>query len=92
MFSDYFFDRGQSEPCEELFCPSFSYAVSADPISEKKEYYLSVGLNSGIKESDFERKDLNLVIVLDISGSMGSPFDRYYYDGGNQVELTDRNQ
>ncbi len=90
LFSHYFFDRGQAEPCEELFCPSYSYAISADPISQKKEYYLSVGLNSGIKESDFERNDLNVVVVIDVSGSMGSPFDQYYYDGaGNQVELTE---
>jgi Ca-activated chloride channel family protein len=46
---------------------------------------LSVGLNSGI--TDFERKKLNLVVVLDYSGSMGSPFDQYYYDRfGNKVE------
>ena len=27
-----------------------------------------------------ERKKLNLVVVLDISGSMDSYFDEYYYD------------
>jgi Ca-activated chloride channel family protein len=44
-----------------------------------------VGLNSGI--TDFQRKKLNLVVVLDFSGSMGSPFDEYYYDRfGNKVE------
>lgn len=40
-------------------------------------------MNSNIKESDFARKKLNLVIVLDISGSMGSPFNSYYYDNLN---------
>ena len=54
--------------------------MSADPFSGEREYYLSVGLNSGLKESDFNRRDLNLVIVLDVSGSMGAPFDRYSYD------------
>ena len=42
---------------------------------------MTVGLNSNIKESDFQRKKLNLVIVMDISGSMSSSFNRYYYDG-----------
>lgn len=28
-----------------------------------------------MKEADFKRKRLNLVLLLDISGSMGSPFD-----------------
>jgi len=80
LYYDYFFDTGQSEQCEKLFCPSYSYALSKDPISNEEEHYLQVGLNSNIKESDFERKNLNLVIVLDISGSMSSSFTRYYYD------------
>ena len=80
LFYDYFFDTGLTEPCRKLYCPSYSYAVTRDPFSHKTEYYLSVGLNSGLKESDFQRKKLNLVIVLDTSGSMGEYFDQYYYD------------
>ncbi|MBI4919671.1 VWA domain-containing protein [archaeon] len=80
LFYDYYFDTGQNKECTKLFCPSYSYAISKDPFSKEAQYYLSVGLNSNIKESDFERKKLNLVVVLDISGSMSSSFDRYYYD------------
>ncbi len=88
IYYDYYFDTGQDEPCEGLFCPSYSYAVSKDPFTGEEIYYLAVGLNSGLKESDFERKKLNLIIVLDISGSMSSPFDEYYYDSyGNMVEV-----
>ncbi len=88
IYYDYYFDTGQDEPCEGLFCPSYSYAVSGDPFTGEEIYYLAVGLNSGLKESDFERKKLNLIIVLDISGSMSSPFDEYYYDSyGNMVEV-----
>jgi len=88
LFYEYYFDTGQTKSCNKLFCPSYSYAVTRDPFSNKTEYYLSVGLNSGMEERDFERKRLNLVIVLDISGSMSSPFNQYYYDQfGNQVEL-----
>ncbi|OGN93374.1 MAG: hypothetical protein A2Z75_08870 [Chloroflexi bacterium RBG_13_50_10] len=88
LFYGYYFDTGQTKSCNKLYCPSYSYAVTRDPFSNKTEYYLSVGLNSGMKESDFERKKLNLVIVLDISGSMSSPFNLYYYDQlGNQTEL-----
>lgn len=86
LYYDYYFDTGQAEECKKLFCPSYSYAVSRDPISREPQYYLSVGLNSGVQ--DFRRKKLNLVVVLDFSGSMGSPFDRYYYDRfGNRMEL-----
>jgi Ca-activated chloride channel homolog len=81
LFYDYYFDTGMNEPCNGLFCPSYTTAVTRDPISNQKEYYLSVGLNSGLKESDFQRKKLNLVIVLDISSSMTEDFEEYYYDG-----------
>jgi Ca-activated chloride channel family protein len=88
LFYDYYFDTGRTQQCDKLFCPSYAYAVTEDPFSGKTEYYLSVGLNSGLKESDFQRKKLNLVVVLDVSGSMESPFDRYYYDRlGNPMEL-----
>lgn len=80
IFYDYTFDTGLQEECTDLFCPSYTTAVSPDPFSSSTEYFLSVGLNSGIKQEDFERKKLNLIVVLDISGSMGSSFNRYYYD------------
>jgi Ca-activated chloride channel homolog len=80
LFYNYYFDTGKKEECQKLFCSSFAYAISPDPISQNSEYYLSVGLNSGIKTADFKRKKLNLVIVLDISESMNSTFDKYYYD------------
>ncbi len=81
LFYDYYFDTGMEGTCDQLFCPSYKYAVTEDPISGKDDIYLAVGLNSGMTESDFTRKKLNLVIVLDISGSMGSRFNQYYYDG-----------
>ncbi|HOX96753.1 MAG TPA: VWA domain-containing protein [bacterium] len=85
LFYDYYFDTGKTQACEKTFCPSYNYAISKDPISGKEDYYLAVGLNSNLKAEDFERKKLNLVVVLDVSGSMGSSFDQYYYDGfGNQ--------
>ena len=62
--------------------------VKKDIYTGEKHYYLSVGLNSGINEGDFKRKKLNLVVVLDISGSMGAPFSQYYYDG--KKEESDR--
>jgi len=86
LFYDYYFETGAAQECNKLFCPSYSYALSRDPFSGERQYYLSLGLNSGIK--DFQRKKLNLVVVLDYSGSMGSPFDQYYYDRfGNMVEV-----
>ena len=80
LFYDYYFDTGRKAESEYLFSPSYSLAISKDPISYIKEFYMTVGLNSNIKESDFQRKKLNLVVVLDISGSMNEIFSLYYYD------------
>ena len=92
LFYDYFFVTGEEESCDQIFCPSYASALSKDPFSEQEEYFLSVGLNSGVKQENFSRKQLHLVIVLDISGSMSSSFDRHYYDRFNrgvQVEKSD---
>lgn len=74
-FYDHYFDIGIKKRCKTLFCPTYSKAMVKDIYSEKDSYYLSVGLNSGIK--DFKRKRLNLVVVLDISGSMNGKFNEY---------------
>ena len=87
LFYDYSFKTRLRGSCEDLFCPAYESWVSADPFSKTREHYLSVGLQSGISGADFRRDPLNLVVVLDISGSMSSPFNRYYYDRfGNRVE------
>ena len=81
----YYFQIAQAAECKKLFCPSYSYAVSRDPLSGELQHYLSVGLNSGV--TDFRRNKLNLVLVLDRSGSMSTTFDQYYYDRyGNRME------
>lgn len=80
LFYDYTFDTGQEQECKDLFCPSYARGVNKDVFSGKTDYYLSLGLNSGLTEASFQRKNLNLVVVLDISGSMSSPFNSYHYD------------
>ena len=80
LFYDYFFDTGLNQECDELFCPSYVATTSKDPFSEKDEHFLAVGLNSNIDADTFQRKKLNLVVVLDISGSMSASLDSYYYD------------
>ncbi len=85
VFYQHYFDTYKKSPCENLFCLSYSTATTQNLFSGEKEYYLSVGLNSNIKASDFKRKVLNLIVVLDISGSMSSPFTSYYYDRKNKT-------
>ena len=56
LFYEYFFETGEKELCQKLFCPSYTYAISKDPFSQEEDYYLLVGLNTGIKASEFQRK------------------------------------
>lgn len=81
LFYDYYFYTGdrEAEP-EWLFSPTYAAARCFNPISGKSETFMSVGLNSNLDEAEFARKRLNLVIVLDISGSMSGGFANYYYD------------
>jgi Ca-activated chloride channel family protein len=83
LFYDYYFDTGDGDgerDDDALFYPSYSAAVTDDPLTGDVERYLTVGLNSTLTEADFQRKRLNLVAVLDVSGSMSSAFSEYYYD------------
>ncbi len=79
IYYDYYFDTGDTYRSDDLFYPSYCAAATCDPFTKKPEYYLTVGLNSGMKS--LERKKLNLVIVLDVSGSMKSTIAAYHYDG-----------
>jgi len=91
QFYQHYFETGLEKECKELFCPSYASAKRLNPFTKEEEYFLTVGLNSGIKEGDFKRKKLNLVLVLDISGSMNSPFSSYYYDKlGNKISNGDK--
>ncbi len=88
VFYDHYFDMKGSEECRELFCPKYTTAREKNPFSGESEEFLSVGLDSNIDIKNFKRRALNLVIVLDISGSMGASFDKYYYDkfGNRRVD------
>ena len=93
VFYEHYFDTGkEKEPCKTLFCPSYSTAVQKNLFTDETEHYLSVGLNSNIQVEDFARKKLNLVVVLDISGSMSSPFNRYYYDQRKEPSLPSKEE
>lgn len=94
LFSEYYFDRGDEKESVEnaLFYPSYTTACSRNPVTNEDETFLTVGLNSNISKDMFERPPLNLVIVLDISGSMRQPFDEYYYDGVGQSAPVDSDE
>jgi Ca-activated chloride channel homolog len=88
LFYDHRFAVGDGQACDKLFCPTFDAAVSPHPITGDKEHFVAVGLSSGLER--VERPPLNVTVVLDVSGSMGSSFSQYYYDQfGTRHEVED---
>ncbi|MBV0926218.1 VWA domain-containing protein [Halomicroarcula limicola] len=80
LFYDYYFETGHRPEADALFAPRYTAAKSTHPLTGDTEQYLSVGLDSTLSTDAFERPRLDLVAVLDVSGSMDSAFDAYYYD------------
>jgi len=90
LFYDYYFQTGGTAPeTNALFAPQYASAVSEHPLTDEVEPYVAVGLDSNIPAAAFERPALDLVAVLDISGSMDSQFDQYYYDEHGRRRETD---
>ncbi len=84
VFYDHYFKIKDSDECKEIFCPHYKTAKDKNPFTAKDEYWLMIALDSNIQKVD--RKKLNIVVVMDISGSMGSAFNRYYYDRKAQTK------
>ncbi len=74
MYYDHSFKFGSDEESSELFYPTYSFGRSPDPITRQQEYFVAVGLNSSLQE--FDRKRLNLVLLVDCSGSMNGPITK----------------
>lgn len=81
LLYQYEFDIGSGNK-NALFYPNYEQAVIKDPISNKEERYMTVGLDSGLES--FDRPPLDLMFVIDVSGSMSSRMDSYYYDNQNE--------
>eukprot|EP01083_Nonionella_stella_P129799 393859_1 len=89
----------QDDEGKLLFHPSYCCAKCERPKAlqcldqlsgddcESVEYYMSIGLNSNMSKEYFKRPKLNLVIVLDVSGSMRSNFSAYGSINKRKIEL-----
>ena len=101
LFSEYYFDTKTSKHVMDdqkndnvndeslLFYPSYCFASCYDKQCNGFEHYMTVGLNSNIKQSEFQRKNLNLIILVDVSGSMCQTFNgdsNYKLDNVDLVE------
>lgn len=79
------------ELCDTIFCPQWSLAVTPDPLangsSATPDVFLATGLAANLTSSMVQRRQLNMVIALDVSSSMSTPFDQYPYPGQNLTSV-----
>ncbi|UJR20998.1 hypothetical protein I4U23_024098 [Adineta vaga] len=73
LLNEYYFET--SKQTDQLVHGNFSCSQMLNIYTNKQETYLSIGLHSS-KDGKNQREPLNLVIVLDVSGSMGEYFHR----------------
>ena len=57
-----------NSPCDKTVCVFPSITLD----SESEKLFVQIGMNSALTEESFQRRPLNLSIVLDISGSMSA--------------------
>ncbi|HNY11225.1 MAG TPA: VWA domain-containing protein [Candidatus Wallbacteria bacterium] len=94
LFYDYYFDiQGDAAATKQValekpsyFKPVYSWSSSKNVLNGETENFITIGLRSDMDLSKIKRKKLNIVVVLDISGSMSSRFNSYYYDQVNEKE------
>ena len=82
VFCEHFFNDGHENKKKVLY-NSYSTMEEIDPITGEKEMFILTSLNS-IFDGLNHREPLNLILVLDVSGSMGSPLDD---DGKTKMEI-----
>lgn len=70
LFSEHDLPIGDDTPCQQLLC--VRTALGRAPVfgSGEMNFFLQLGFSSGLDPASFQRAPLNLVVVLDKSGSM----------------------
>ncbi len=80
LFCEHHIAAGDRTDSDGMLSPSVGAGVSEHPITGETERYLSVGLDATLEGPAFVRPRLDMVVVLDISGSMERPVDSYSQD------------
>ena len=70
LFSEHDLPIESDIPCQQLLCIRTALGLAPDFETGEISHYAQIGFSSGIDMDTFERSPLNLVIVLDKSGSM----------------------
>ncbi|MEL6178385.1 MAG: VWA domain-containing protein [Myxococcota bacterium] len=60
----------EAEACEQMLCISAAHGFGPDFVDGGQTGFIQIGFASGLDAATFERKPLNLSVVIDRSGSM----------------------
>ncbi|CAF1094238.1 unnamed protein product [Didymodactylos carnosus] len=89
LYNEYYFDTGCSDTTtDQLLESTFTFATTKNVLTTDQEIYLNVSFRTkydGINE----RKQLNLVVVLDVSGSMSEHFSSPSTNGLESIKNQD---
>jgi Ca-activated chloride channel homolog len=81
LYSEHDLEITNAPPCGKPLCVNTAASLEFGLDDDKRDFFVQLGMQTNISEQNFQRKPLNLGIVIDTSGSMDS------YLGGVQAAL-----
>src|SRR5262245_12305455 len=76
LFSEHDLPLVAAKPCKQLFCVNGEAMEATLMVQPEVRYLAQLGFSSGLKQGEWKREPLNLIAVIDKSGSMsGQPLD-----------------
>lgn len=70
LYSEHDLEITGAPPCGKPLCINTATGLEFGLNDDKRDFFVQLGMQSNISETDFKRKPLNLGIVIDTSGSM----------------------
>jgi Ca-activated chloride channel family protein len=70
LFAEHDLPIDDAEPCDQLLCVRTASGVAPLFGSEELRTFVQFGYSSGLDPETFQRRPLNLAVVVDVSGSM----------------------
>jgi Ca-activated chloride channel homolog len=70
LYSEHDLEIANASPCGKPLCINTAAGIEFGLDDDKRDIFVQLGMQSNISEQNFQRKPLNLGIVIDTSGSM----------------------
>lgn len=70
LYSEHDLEISNAPPCGKSLCVNTASSLEFGLDDDKRDFFVQLGMQTNISEQNFQRKPLNLGIVIDTSGSM----------------------